>query len=251
MSLKLAGKVAIVTGSSRSIGAAIAQRLAEDGANVIINYLSNSQAADSVVDGINSKAAGKAVAVKADVSSSVGAAELIEATIKAFGKLDILVLNAGIMGSKVLADVDEQFFDSHIQVNVKGPLFLSKAAAPLLPSGGRIIFFSSSLTKASSVLPNALVYVASKGAIEQISRVLAKDLGARGITVNTVSPGPVDTALFREGKTEQQIQFIAGLHPAKRLGTPDEIAPAVAFLASPDATWVNGQNLLVNGGFVV
>jgi len=251
MSLKLAGKVAIVTGSSRSIGAAIAQRLAEDGANVIINYVSNSQAAESVVDGINSKAGGKAVAVKADVSSSVGADQLIEATIKAFGKLDILVLNAGIMGSKVLADVDEQFFDSHIQVNVKGPLFLSKAAAPLLPSGGRIIFFSSSLTKASSVLPNALIYVASKGAIEQVARVLAKDLGARGITVNTVSPGPVDTALFREGKTEQQIQFIAGLHPSKRLGTPDEIAPAVAFLASPDATWVNGQNLLVNGGFVV
>jgi len=251
MSLKLAGKVAIVTGSSRSIGAAIAQRLAEDGANVIINYVSNSQAADSVVIGINNKNGGKAVAVKADVSSSVGANQLIDATIKAFGKLDILVLNAGIMGSKVLADVDEQFFDSHIQVNVKGPLFLSKAAAPHLPSGGRIIFFSSSLTHASSVLPNALVYVASKGAIEQVARVLAKDLGARGITVNTVSPGPVDTALFREGKTEQQIQFIAGLHPSKRLGTPEEIAPAVAFLASPDATWVNGQNLLVNGGFVV
>lgn len=113
--------------------------------------------------------------------------------------------------------------------------------------GGRIIFFSSSLTRASSVLPNALVYVASKGAIEQICRVLAKDLGARGITVNTISPGPVDTPLFREGKTEQQIQFIAGLNPAKRLGTPEEIAPAVAFLASPEATWVNGQNILVNG----
>lgn len=135
MSLRLAGKVAIVTGSSRSIGAAIAQRLAEDGANVIINYVSNSPAADSVVESINSKGAGKAVAVKADVSSSVGAQQLIEGTIKAFGKLDILVLNAGIMGSKVLADVDEQFFDSHIQVNVKGPLFLTKAAAPLLPDG--------------------------------------------------------------------------------------------------------------------
>jgi len=251
MSLKLSGKTAIVTGSSRSIGAAIAQRLAEDGANVIINYVSNSQAADQVVEAINSKGAGKAVAVQADVSSAAGAKQLLDATITAFGQLDILVLNAGIMGSKVLADVDEQFFDSHIQINVKGPLFLTKAAAPLLPTGGRVIFFSSSLTKASTLLPNALVYVASKGAVEQICRVLAKDLGARGITVNTVSPGPVDTPLFREGKTEQQIQFIAGLNPSKRLGTPEEIAPAVAFLASPEATWVNGQNILVNGGFVV
>ncbi|KAF7978627.1 hypothetical protein HWV62_45116 [Athelia sp. TMB] len=265
MSLKLAGKSAIVTGSSRSIGAAIAQRLAEDGANVIINYVSNSQAADQVVESINSKGAGKAVAVQADVSSAAGAKQLLDATIAAFGQLDILVLNAGIMGSKALADVDEQFFDSHIQINVKGPLFLTKAAAPLIPTGalptsslfhsfahdttigGRIIFFSSSLTKATTLLPNALVYVASKGAVEQICRVLAKDLGARGITVNTVSPGPVDTPLFREGKTEQQIAFIAGLNPSKRLGTPEEIAPAVAFLASPEATWVNGQNILVNG----
>ena len=167
------------------------------------------------------------------------------------------------MGSRILADVDEQFYDHHMAVNVKGPLFLTKAAAPLLPqgikrlpfspflaytiSGGRIIFFSSSLTKASNVLPNALVYVATKGAVEQMCRVLAKDLGARNITVNTVSPGPVDTPLFREGKTEQQIQFITGLSPSKRLGLPEDIAPVVSFLASPAATWVNGQTIMVNG----
>ena len=167
------------------------------------------------------------------------------------------------MGSRILADVDEQFYDQHMAVNVKGPLFLTKAAAPLLPqgikrlisplflayiiSGGRIIFFSSSLTKASNVLPNALVYVATKGAVEQMCRVLAKDLGARNITVNTVSPGPVDTPLFREGKTEQQIQFITGLSPSKRLGLPEDIAPVVSFLASPAATWVNGQTIMVNG----
>jgi len=136
-------------------------------------------------------------------------------------------------------------------MDVKGPLFLTKAAVPLLPSDGRIIFFSSSLTKATSLLPNALVYVVSKAAIEQISRVLAKDLGSRGITVNTVSPGPVDTPLFREGKTEQQIHFIASFTPSKRIGLPEEIAPIVAFLASPAAAWINGQNILVNGGFVV
>jgi 3-oxoacyl-[acyl-carrier protein] reductase len=225
--------------------------LAEDGANVIINYVSNHYAADEVVNSINSKGKGKAVGVRADVSTVGGANILLEEAVKAFGKLDILVLNAGIMGSKVLADVDEEFFDSHIRINVKGPLFLTKAATPLLQAGGRIIFFSSSLTKASNVLPNALVYLASKGAIEQIARVLAKDLGARGITVNTISPGPVDTPLFREGKSEQQIQFIAGLNPQKRIGLPDEIAPVVAFLAGPAATWVNGQNILVNGGFVV
>ncbi|KIM73697.1 hypothetical protein PILCRDRAFT_828923 [Piloderma croceum F 1598] len=251
MSTSLVGKVAIVTGSSRSIGAAMAERLAEDGADVVINYYSNSQMADEVVNAINSRGKGRAVGVKADVSSITGANHLLKETVKVFGKLDILVLNAGIMGSKALADVDEQFFDSHIQLNVKGPLFLTKAAVPLLPAGGRIIFVSSSLTKASTVLPNALVYVASKGAIEQISRVLAKDLGSRGITVNTVSPGPVDTPLFREGKTEQQIQFIMGLNPSKRLAVPEEIAPTVSFLASPAATWINGQNILVNGGFVV
>uniref|UniRef100_A0A0W0F0C9 NAD(P)-binding protein n=1 Tax=Moniliophthora roreri TaxID=221103 RepID=A0A0W0F0C9_MONRR len=229
MSSPLSGKVAIVTGSSRSIGASIAKRLAKDGATVVINYVSNADAANEVVNDINSKGPGKAQ----------------------LGKVDILVLNAGIMGSKVLADVDEQFYDDHMNINVKGPLFLTKAAAPLLPSGGRVIFFSTSLTKASAVLPNALVYVASKAAIEQLSRVLAKDLGGRGITVNTVSPGPVDTPLFRAGKPEQVIQFIANQNPSKRLGQPDDIAPIVAFLSGPEAGWINGQNILVNGAFVV
>ncbi|KDQ51284.1 hypothetical protein JAAARDRAFT_41343 [Jaapia argillacea MUCL 33604] len=249
--MSLTGKVAIVTGSSRSIGASIAKRLAADGANVIVNYVSNSSAADEVVESINAKGPGKAVAVKADVSGISGAKLLLDESIKAFGKLDILVLNAGIMGSKVLADVDEQFFDSHFNINVKGPLFLTKAAAPLMTEGSRIIYFSTTLTNASAVLPNALIYVASKAAVEQFARVLAKDLGSRGITVNTVSPGPVDTPLFRQGKTEQQINFIAGLNPAKRLGQVDEISPVVAFLASPDAGWINGQNIRVNGGFVV
>ncbi|TFK52655.1 NAD(P)-binding protein [Heliocybe sulcata] len=249
--MSLAGRVAVVTGSSRSIGASIAKRLAKDGASVVVNYVSNSAAAEEVISEINSKGPGKAIGVKADVSSISGAQALLDETVKQFGKLDILVLNAGVMASKVLAETDEKNFDDHININVKGPLFLTKAAAPLLTAGGRIIFFSTTLTKASGVLPNALAYVASKGAVEQIARVLAKDLGARGITVNTVSPGPVDTPLFREGKTEQQIQFIANLNPSKRLGQPDEISPVVAFLSSAEAGWVNGQNIQVNGGFVV
>lgn len=131
----LSGKVALVTGSSRSIGAAIAKRLADDGANVVINYVSNSQAASEVVDSINAKRAGAAIAIKADVSTVVGGQTLLDETVKSFGKIDIIVLNAAIMGSKPLAEVDEQFFDDHMNINVKGPLFLVKAAAPLLTSG--------------------------------------------------------------------------------------------------------------------
>ncbi|KAH7349076.1 hypothetical protein BKA66DRAFT_504620 [Pyrenochaeta sp. MPI-SDFR-AT-0127] len=251
MTTSLSGKVALVTGSSRSIGAAIAKRLADDGANVVVNYVSNSKAASTLVDSINAKRAGAAIAIKADVSTVVGGQRLLYEAVKSFDKIDIIVLNAAIMGSKPLAEIDEQFFDDHMNVNVKGQLFLVKAAAPLLASGSRIIFFSSSLTRLSSVLPNALVYIATKGAIEQLSRALAKDFGVRGITVNTISPGPTDTDLFRKGKPEDFIKYIASQTPSNKLGQPDEIASVVSFLASPAAGWINGQNIVVNGGYVV
>ncbi|KAJ6487172.1 hypothetical protein C8R47DRAFT_1047236 [Mycena vitilis] len=250
MSASLKGKIAVITGSSRSIGAAIAKHMGAEGAKVVVNYVSNAKAADEVVSAITA-ANGTAVAVKADASTIAGGQHLLDEAVKAFGGVDILVLNAGIMGNKVLADVDEAFYDAHFATNVKGPLFLAKAAAPLLPApGGRVIFFSSSLTGASVIAPNTLVYTATKGAVEQISRILAKDLGAKGITVNTVSPGPVDTPLFREGKPQGVIDFIAKLAPSGRLGEVDDIAPVVSFLASPAAQWVNGQNIRVNGGFV-
>jgi 3-oxoacyl-[acyl-carrier protein] reductase len=260
----LAGKVALVTGSSRSIGAAIVKRLAHEGANVVVNYVSSARTANEVVDSINAERAGAAIAIKADVSTVAGNQCLLGETVEAFGKVDIIVLNAGIMGNKTLADVDEKYYDDHMNINVKGPLFLVQAAAPLLKSGvspslhtprrsfkdltgARVIFFSTSLTKFSLITPNSLVYVATKGAIEQLSRILAKELGARGITVNTISPGPTDTALFREGKPESLIKQIASLAPLNRLGQPDDIASVVSFLASPGASWVNGQNLLANG----
>ncbi|EDR03622.1 uncharacterized protein LACBIDRAFT_306995 [Laccaria bicolor S238N-H82] len=248
----LLGKVAIVTGSSRSIGASVAKCLGEHGANVVVNYVNDAKAADEVVQAIRSQGKGGAIAVKANAATMEGSQFLLDEAIRTFGHLDILVLNAGIMGSRPLAEVDESFYDSHFDTNVKAPLFMAKAAAPLLSSpGGRIIFFSSSLTTASTILPNSLCYLATKGAIEQISRVLAKDLGSRGITVNTISPGPVDTPLFREGKPHNVIEAIAKQNPSRRLGEPDDIAPLVGFLASQAAQWINGQNIRVNGAFVV
>ncbi|KAF8182336.1 hypothetical protein BJ912DRAFT_1061807 [Pholiota molesta] len=216
--------VAVVTGSSRSIGAAIARSLGEQGANVVVNYVQDSAAADEVVQAIRSQGKGGAIAIRADTSTLQGGQTLLAEAVKTFGKVDILVLNAGIMGSRTLAEA---------------PLFLAKAAASILPSpGGRIIFFSSSLTAASTVTPNALCYLATKGAIEQISRVLAKDLGSRGIT-------------FREGKPQSVLDSIAKQNPSRRLGEPDDIAPIVAFLGSQAAQWITGQNIRVNGGFVV
>ncbi|KAF8157828.1 hypothetical protein B0H34DRAFT_706289 [Crassisporium funariophilum] len=248
----LLGKTAVVTGSSRSIGAAVALCLGEHGANVVVNYIHDVKAADEIVQSIRSQGKGGAIAVQADASTLEGGKHLLEEAVKTFGKVDILVLNASIMGSKTLGEIDETFYDSHFDTNVKAPLFMAQAAAPLLPSpGGRIIFFSSSMTAASTVTPNALCYLATKGAIEQIARVLAKDLGVRGITVNTISPGPVDTPLFREGKSQSVIDSIMKLNPSRRLGEPEDVAPLVAFLASQAAQWINGQNIRVNGGYVV
>lgn len=247
----LIGKVALVTGASRSIGASITRDLANAGASVAVNYASDASSARAVVAEIEAAGIGRAVAIQADVSTVAGATKLLELTIQEFGKIDILVLNAGIMGSRVLADIDEDFFDAHMNMNVKAPLFLVKAAVPLLPSGGRVIFISTSLTQATTVLPNALTYIASKGAIEQASRALAKDLAPKGITVNVVSPGPVDTPLFRTGKPDAVIAAIENLNPQKRLGQPDEISPVVVFVASPAASWLTGQNIRLNGGFTV
>ncbi|KAL5533455.1 hypothetical protein ACEPAF_5231 [Sanghuangporus sanghuang] len=247
----LAGKIALITGSSRGIGAAIAHRLVLDGASVVVNYVNNAPAAQQVVSSLNAHRANSAVSVKADVSSPAQARFLYDETIKAFGRVDILILNAGIMGMKTLGETDEEFYDAHFNANVKGPLFLVKAAAPSLAPGSRIIFFSTSLAHASMVPPTALVYAAAKGAIEQLTRVLAKDLGQRGVAVNCIAPGPIDTELFHAGKTEQQVGFFVSLHPEKRLGRPEEVANVAAFLAGPGASWVNGQTLMVNGAFVV
>ncbi|KAI0738713.1 NAD-P-binding protein [Daedaleopsis nitida] len=245
MSLLHTGKVPVVTGSSRSIAAAIATRLASQGANVVINYVSKAKAAQGVANAINAKGAGKAMMIQADVSSLTHIKRLVAETLAQLGRIDIIVLNASIMEFKTLSQGTEESFDRHLNSNVKGPLFLMKEAAPHLKEGSSII------VTASAIVPNYLLYASTKGTTEQLFRTLAKELGAKGITVNSIAPSPIETGMFRQDKTEQQINFFAGLHPQKRLGQPEEVSNVVAFLVSQEASWVNGQTLRVNGGFVV
>lgn len=241
----LAGKVAIVTGASRGIGRAIALKLAGNGASVVVNYAGNTTKAQEVVAEID-KLGVQGLAVQADVSKVADIQRLFEQTIERFGKVDILVNNAGINIYKLITEVTEADFDKLFAVNVKGTYFACQQAALHMAEGGRIINFSSSTT--AMMLPTYSAYVATKGAVEQITRVLAKELGAKGIAVNVVSPGPTDTELFREGKTEEQINRLAQMAAFGKLGDVQEIADAVAFLASDEARWITGQNIRVNGG---
>jgi len=249
--LSLQDKTALITGASQGIGASIAHKLASLGANVIVNYMSNKAKADETVQSIAALGTGRAVAVQGDVSSAEGGKKLVQETVRVFGKIDILVLNAGIMSFGNLESLTEDSFDKHFNTNVKGPLFLMQAAVPHMPKGGRVVFFSTGLVINSGIMPNYLVYTATKGAVEQLSRVLAKDLGAKGITVNTVAPGATATEMFFKDKTVQVVEGIKKISPFGRLGEPDEIAEAVAFLVGPGATWVSGTVLRVTGAMFV
>lgn len=242
---KLQGKVAIVTGSSRGIGSAIAKRLSDEGAAIVVNYAGSSDKAQEVVAQIEAKG-GSAIALQADVSKTADIQRLFDQTIEKFGKVDILVNNAGTILYKLITDVTEEDFDKIFAVNVKGTYFACQQAAKRMADGGRIINFSSSTTV--MMLPTYSAYVATKGAVEQITRVLAKELGGRGITVNVVSPGATNTELFMTGKTEEQINRFAQMAALGRLGEVQDIADVVAFLASDDARWITGQNIRVNGG---
>jgi len=244
----LSGKVIIVTGSSKGIGRAVALRLAKSGASVVINFSSDQAPADEVVKEIGSD---RAIAIRADVSKVESIRSLVQQTIQRFERLDSVIFNAGVGIYKGLTETTEEDFDRCYAINVKGPYFLAQEAAKHLPSDGRLVFFSSSTTALSGIMPNYLLYTSAKGAVEQMTRILAKDLGRRGITVNCVSPGPTATDLFLVGKTEDSVKFFSSLHPSGRIGQPDEIAGVVNFLVGPEATWVNGQNVKVNGGLAV
>ena len=245
----LTGKVALVTGASRGIGKATALALAKEGATVVVNYVKSAGPAEEVVKQIGSD---RAVAIQADVSSVAKGKALIDKTVEKYGKIDFLILNAGLLfETGTLAATTEADFDKLYNANVKGPYFMLQAAVQHIPKGGRVVFFSTSLTNFSPITPNYLLYVSTKGAVEQLVRIASKDLGARGINVNCISPGPTGTDAFYDGKNPEIIKRLEGANPFGRLGEPDEIASMITVLCKPESTWVNGQNIRVNGGFTV
>ncbi|WP_338758350.1 SDR family oxidoreductase [Massilia sp. METH4] len=241
-------QVAIVTGASRGIGAAIARRLAEDGYAVIVNYAGSATEAAQVVADIEGKG-GRAAAVQADVADPVAVRALFDAAIERFDRVDVLINNAGILPSRLphLADTDDATFDRLLAVNVKGTFNALREAATRLQRGGRIVNFSTSVVKLA--LPGYAIYAATKAAVETMTNILAKELRGKEITVNAIAPGPTATDLFLNGKSDEQVARLANMAPLERLGRPEDIAEGVAFLARPGG-WVNGQTLRANGGIV-
>ncbi|EJB05761.1 dehydrogenase of unknown specificity [Rhizobium leguminosarum bv. trifolii WSM597] len=241
------GKVALITGASRGIGAAVAQRLARDGFTVVINYSGNAAPAEELAREIE-QAGGKALTEKADVSDAQAVRRMFDAAEIAFGGIDVLVNNAGIMMLSLLAEADDANFDRQIAVNLKGTFNILREAAKRLRDGGRIINFSTSVVGLK--LETYGVYAATKAAVETLTAIMAKEMRGRNITVNAIAPGPVATDLFLNGKSEELVARMAKMNPLERLGTPEDIAAAMAFLAGPDGGWINGQTLRANGGMI-
>ena len=238
-------KIALVTGASRGIGAAVAQRLANDGFAVVINYASSSKEADELVLTLEAKQQ-TSIAVKADVASASDVVAMFDVIEKTLGKVDVLVNNAGILKTIPLAQTSDVEYDRHFNVNAKGTFNTMREAATRLNDGGRIINFSS--TTLALNMPGYAVYNGTKAAVEAFTHVFAKELRGRNITVNAVAPGPIATDLFLNGKSDELIATFAKMPPLERLGQPDDIANVISFLAGPDAAWVNGQILRANGG---
>ena len=240
-------KVAIVTGASRGIGAAVAERLARDGFTVVVNYAGDTRSAEALARKIEANG-GRALTAKADVSDPNAVRGMFDAAEAAFGGVDVLVNNAGIMKLAKIAGSDDALFDQQIAVNLKGSFNAMREAARRLRDGGRIVNFSTSVV--GTRLETYGIYAATKSAIETMTAILSKEMRGRGITVNAVAPGPTATDLFLDGKSPELIDRLAKMNPMERLGTPEDIASAVAFLVGPDGGWINGQVLRANGGMV-
>lgn len=241
----LSQKVILVTGASRGIGATIAQKLAAAGAKVIVNYAGGKEAAEQTVNTIKQNG-GDAIALQADVSKADEVKVMFDAAIAHYGRIDVLVNNAGIMITKLIKDTTDEEFTRQFDINVRGTFNTMREAATRLADKGSIINFSTSVNRI--MLPTYATYVATKAAVEQLTRVFSKEVGTRGINVNSVSPGPTNTELFTKGKSQEVIDRLASLSPFNRIGEPEDIAQIVLFLASDEAKWINAQNIGSNGG---
>ncbi|MFC9086312.1 SDR family oxidoreductase [Nocardiopsis dassonvillei] len=239
-------RVALVTGGSRGIGRAMAERLAADGQDVAIVYAGNTAAAEAAVAAVTG-AGGGAVAIRADVADEDAVRAAFDAVEERFGGVDVVVNSAGIMVLDTVADFDLADLDRMHRTNIRGTFVVNQQAARRVRRGGAIINVSTSAGKLA--LPTYAAYAASKGAVDAISPVLAKELRGRDVTVNAVAPGPTATDLFLADKSEEQVERLAGMNPFGRLGAPEDIAEVVSFLAGP-GRWVNGQTLYANGGMV-
>ncbi|MCP1314755.1 SDR family oxidoreductase [Halomonas sp. 707D7] len=240
-------KVALVTGASRGIGAAIAKALAADGFAVVVNYAGSTDAAAQVVEEIKAQG-GQAMACQANVADVQAVGALFDRIETEWGRLDVLVNNAGVMTLAPLAEMPPRVVDEQIDINLKGTINTLREAANRLSDGGRIVNLSTSVVGLK--LENYAVYAATKAAVETLTGILAKELRGRDITVNAVAPGATATALFLNGKSDALIERMAKLPPLERLAEPEDIASVVAFLASPAGGWINGQTLRANGGTV-
>jgi len=246
---KLSGKVAVVTGASKGIGAAIAKHLAAEGAAVVVNYASSKSGADNVVRDITANG-GKGIPVQGDMSNKADIERLFAETKAAFGTLDILVNNAGIYGFAPLESITEEYFHKQFNLNVLGPILATQAAVKLFgPTGGSIINISSLVSTLG--FPNMAVYSGTKGAVDALTRSLAKELGPRKIRVNAINPGMVETegthsAGIAESEMRKQLE---ALTPLGRIGQPQDIAAAAVFLASSDSSWITGETFVISGGY--